>query len=162
MSAAQSELLVAPLLSSDNSEESSILTMDPLGSSTCRSLPMLSAASLEENATTSSSSSSSMQNDKAQQKTSIRSDTDKEEQSTSSTAASMTLNSSTLDEMDEIEEPNSEKSPSHVEPPLAIGSFELIQLRAAVHYGESLSFCAKFITLLQNIRSRKALCRCTC
>lgn len=59
-----------------------------------------------------------------------------EEQTTSSTAASMTLNSSPLDEMDEIEMPSSMASPMHAGPRLAIGWFEMNQLRAAVHYGE--------------------------
>ncbi|KAL5106785.1 hypothetical protein TcWFU_004365 [Taenia crassiceps] len=133
---AQSELLVAPLVNSDDSEDSSDIIQGLLGPSTCQSLPMLSAARLMEATSiisTSPSSISTRGDIEGLQRTSTPTGL-QEEQTTSSTAASMTLNSSPLDEMDEIEMPSSTGSSMRTRPYLAIGYFELNQLRAAVHY----------------------------
>ncbi|VDK20871.1 unnamed protein product [Taenia asiatica] len=133
---AQSELLVAPLVNSDDSEDSSDVIQGLLGPSTCQSLPMLSAARLMEATSiisTSSSSISTRGDIEGLQQTSTPTGL-QEEQTTSSTAASMTLNSSPLDEMDEFEMPSSAGSPMRAGPRLTIGWLELDQLRAAVHY----------------------------
>ncbi|KAM7533513.1 hypothetical protein Aperf_G00000121215 [Anoplocephala perfoliata] len=129
VSSAQSELVVGPQVNSgEDSEESSDLTRDLLGPSTCQSLPMLTAASLMEVESTTMSSTTSTQGCFGKR---IRrnSQGEDDEQTSSSTAASMTLNSSPLDEMDESEM----ESPLEKDKNL-VGSFELIQLRAAVHY----------------------------
>ncbi|KAL5963319.1 hypothetical protein TSMEX_008953, partial [Taenia solium] len=133
---AQSELLVAPLVNSDDSEDSSDVIQGLLGPSTCQSLPMLSAARLMEATSimsTPPSSISTRGDIEGLQQTSTPTGL-QEEQTTSSTAASMTLNSSPLDEMDEVEMPSGADSPICAGPRLAIGWLELDQLRAAVYY----------------------------
>ncbi|VDM16243.1 unnamed protein product [Hydatigera taeniaeformis] len=135
---AQSELLVAPLVNSDESEDSSEVMRSILGPSTCQSLPMLSAARLMEATSTISTSPSSIstkEDVEGLQRNSTPTGL-QEEQTTSSTAASMTLNSSPLDEMDEIEISSSMNSPVRTGLHLAVEWFELNQLRAAIHYGE--------------------------
>ncbi|KAM3178927.1 hypothetical protein ACTXT7_001603 [Hymenolepis weldensis] len=127
----QSELLVGPLVNSEeDSEESCDLTHDLLGPSTCQSLPMLTAASLMEvESATISSSSLASTRDISNKRIQIISG-DEDDETFSSTAASMTLNSSPLDEIDEMEL----ESPVKKNKCLSIGSYEFIQLRAAELY----------------------------
>ncbi|EUB61705.1 Multiple PDZ domain protein [Echinococcus granulosus] len=153
----QSELLVTPQVNSEDSEDSSDFIRDLLGPSTCQSLPMLSAASLMEATSTVSTSSSSVSingNIEELQQTPTPSGL-QEEQTTSSAAASMTLYSSPLDEMDEIELSSSTESPVRTRPSMAIGRFELNQLRAAVHY-ERLNEAECETALGQKVYSRYA------
>ena len=105
---------------------------------------MLRAGSLEVQTSNTDYSSSSTENDEAQKETSVSSETGGNEQGSSSTRASMTLNSSPLEEMDEIEEYLSGKSSPTEKPSLVIGSFELIQLRAAAHYGKIFSYKTRY------------------
>nr|CDS26070.1 multiple pdz domain protein [Hymenolepis microstoma] len=128
----QREFIVGPMVNSEEeSEESRDLSHNLLGPSSCRSLPMLTSASLmEADSTTISSSSNTSTRDFANNRIQINS-LDEDPEIFSSTAASMTLNSSPLDEIDEMEI----ESPVRKNKCLAVGSYELIQLRAAEHYG---------------------------
>ncbi|VDD82189.1 unnamed protein product [Mesocestoides corti] len=128
---AQSEILVAPELNSEESDDSICRvpreTAPVAGSWTCQSLPVLyanlrepspSPTSCETEAILQSSTPSVFQG----------------EQTTSSTAASLTLNSSPLEETDETEESTADTSSMHSRLNWTIGMIESVYLRAAVHF----------------------------